>query len=239
MAIATNKAVISFAGGSLARRLGLSVQDATTSFSVDASHAVAGGGLLNPDQEGKRYSKTISLDSLKDVDHVVLWVGTNDLFAHQKEGKHVTDITLFKNKGNRNQFSKKLSEFLISYNGKTVWIVGLIPRYLNISCCDKHKVGEDTKTEVLNLVKVVNIDISRKANYFSKNGKNVSFVNPEELANTSSLDWTTALDRDSIHLTREMNETFADNMRKIISAHLDKQQCLTEGKKIPSPLSVE
>ena len=61
MAVATNKAVISFAGGSLARRLGLSVQDATTSFSVDASHAVAGGGLLNPDQEGKRYSKTISL----------------------------------------------------------------------------------------------------------------------------------------------------------------------------------
>ena len=214
--------VVSFFGGSLAKRLGIAIRETNPTFSVDLSATVSGGGLLDEDQKGLRFSRQISLDSLKSSDYVVIWVGTNDFFSHQKDGHHITDIHLFQNNNQRKQFRRKLDDFLSEFSGKCVFILGLIPRYLNISCCDDHHLGEDIVNQILSLVKRVNMEISQKANYFSNTdlSKKVVFVNPVDLGETPPVDWTTALSNDSIHLTNEMNNTMAQQMRNIITGQL-------------------
>ena len=222
--------MVSFFGGSLAKRLGLAMRETNPPFSVDLLATVSGGGLLDHDPQGVRYSNQISLDSVKTSDYVVIWVGTNDFFAHKKNGNHWTDIHLFQNRDQRRQFSQKLNDFLSEFTGKCVWILGLIPRYLNITCCDDHTLDEDTQTRIHAMVKRVNIDISRKAKYFTEINlfKKVVFVNPDVLGETGPVDWMTALSNDSIHLTDEMNNTIAQEMRNIISGELFTQDSVSQ-----------
>ena len=222
MSLQQSKAVsatVHFAGGSLAKRLGMAVHNRKPVFQIDTSEAVSGGGILEP-TDG-RNNVLIKMKNLQDVQNLVLWVGTNDFFSHTKVENHTTSFKIYSNRGQRNQFLKQLDELLENFSGENVWIIGLIPRYVNISCCEDHQPDQVMINRITEFTKTINIELSKKANYFRRNNKSVTYINPEDLAcQNSSIDWKAALAKDSIHLSNSINSECAKKIIQLISNHL-------------------
>ena len=222
MSLQQSKAVsatVHFAGGSLAKRLGMAVHKRKPVFKIDISEAVSGGGIL--ESTDGRNNVPIKMENLRNVQNLVLWIGTNDFFAHTKEKQHTKSFKIYSNRDQRKQFGKQLDELLENFNGDNVWIIGLIPRYVNISCCEDHQPDQVMINRIMEFTKTINIQLSKKANYFHKNNKTVMYINPEDLAcQNSSIDWKAALAKDSIHLSNSTNSECAKNIIQLISNHL-------------------
>ena len=199
---------VTFAGGSVARRLGEAV-DRLGTFSV-SNKAVSGGGLLKPNSDGTRRCQLIDLNQFVNEKNLVIQVGGNDFFAHSKEGEHITSIKVFKDKYSRKHFTDALHNFLTKFSGGSVWIILLFPRYLH-KCCNEH-VDKNTLQTIEDLTLYVNIAIKKQVDYFhTKMGKSVFFLEPRLLHNMED---KAALSKDNLHLTDTANDICA---KKLIS----------------------
>ena len=162
--------LVTFVGGSVARRLGDAV---SSSGQVSVKNeAVSGGGLLRPNADGSRHCQPIDLMKYVNDDFVVIQVGGNDFFSHSKSGKHITTVRVFTDSRSRKHFTNAIHEFLTKFAGRAVFIIGLFPswetvqwfpgcrqaselkqcaRYLH-NCCEQHKLDEKTMTDIEKIV---------------------------------------------------------------------------------------
>ena len=202
------KLQLTFAGGSVSRRLGETV-DRLQVFSVN-NKAISGGGLLESNKDVMRRSKLINLNQLVNERNLVIQVGGNDFFVHTKNGKHITSFQTFNDKYSQDQFADAIQDFLRKFSGGSVWFVLLFPRYLK-KCCDKH-VDEIGLQKANDLVNDVNTMIKKQVDYFNREmGKSIFFLDLQLL---HGLENQEALSIDNIHLKDSANDICA---KEIIS----------------------
>ena len=199
--------LVTFVGGSVARRLGEAV---SSSGQVSVKNeAVSGGGLLRPNADGSRHCQPIDLMKYVNDDFVVIQVGGNDFFSHSKSGKHITTVRVFTDSRSRKHFTNAIHEFLSKFAGRAVFIVGLFPRYLH-NCCEQHKLDDKTMRDIENIPVYVNIDIQGICNHFqTKVGKSVICIPPEKLHGLNHKD---ALASDNLHLKPSANRLCAESL---------------------------
>ena len=165
-------------------------------------------------------NKTIDISKHTEKPHVFLQVGGNDFFSHAKNGKHFLSVEFKNSKYYKKAFSRLVDDFCWNFSGKVLWILGIFPRYL-FDCCPEHTISEQKRQGMFNLVKDINIDLSKKCLFHSKrtNSKFV-YIDPTEILFSIGKNWTEALSNDNIHLKTEINEQLANEISKSIAKEL-------------------
>ena len=209
--------VITFAGSSISRRLCQALPDDPKLSTLDKT--VSGGGILTQNKSSTRHSIFISLDKFKNDKFVCIQIGGNDFFAHQKSGFHFTNVQIFHSSGTVKKFCQIVNKFLSDFKGEIVWIVGLMPRYLNICCCSEHHLDEKNTANILSLVNKVNHNLQRMCDYFSKHqSKNIIFIDPKTLL-PHDVSWEDS-STDHVHLKSSINDHCALRLLHCIKYHL-------------------
>ena len=213
-----SKTEVTFIGSSVARRLCSALPDHDNIRAVNKT--VSGAGILSQNKGQDRNSVFVSLESFVNDKFVCLQYGGNDFFAHENCEHHIKNVRIFSNCHHKKRFSETINQFLCDFKGDIVWIIGILPRYLNIKCCPEHKLKEETTSKILKLVNDVNRDLQKKCNYFDKqHGKKVIFLDPNSLLPEPVL-WENASD-DQVHFSSSVNAHCAKVLLECISYHLE------------------
>ena len=211
---------ITFAGGSISRRVAEIVAEDPDILVHNKS--LSGAGILSQNSAGTRKSIPFSLNEFENTEFLCLQLGGNDFFSHKKIKQHFTNIEILKSDKNQKAFLKLLDSFFWSFTGKIVFIIGMIPRYLNVKCCYHHELTDNQLDSIFKLVKMINIGISKKCNFHTKRGKGkFVYLDPKVIIESLGVSWEAALHKDNIHLDKDINRLIGKEITRIIKCEVN------------------
>ena len=167
-----------------------------------------------------------ALTDFTNKSNVVVQLSGNDFFSHitttdpYTNLRHFTKLNIMKGSNDRKAFFKIIDSFFKNFEGQLVVVVGMFPRYININCCSDHRATQTEQKEIHNLVKLVNIGLSKMCNFHTKTGTaKFIFLHPESILQSAGLTQENSLHCDNVHLSDKANKILADAITATLSSH--------------------
>ena len=154
----------------------------------------SGAGILAQNCANTRRNNQITLTDFTNKSNVVVQLSGNDFFSHLTTTdpytnlRHFTKLNIMKGSNDRKAFCKIIDSFFKNFEGQLVVVVGMFPRYININCCSYHRATQTEQNDIHNLVKLVNIGLSKMCNFHTKTGTaKFIFLHPESILQSAGL----------------------------------------------------